>query len=351
MSLYRETSAANAGTACICDLRSDTVTRPDPAMRAAMAEAEVGDDVYGEDPTVTRLEAMLAQQLGKEAGVFFPTGTQSNLAALMAHCGRGDEIIVGDRYHIYCYEAAGASVLAGISLCPVPVGADCAVGAEDVAAAIKADDQHYAKSRLLCLENTVNGQAIPSAVIKTAADVARDRCLAVHLDGARLFNATAALGDEATEFAALVDSVSVCLSKGLGAPAGSVLVGSGELVSRARRHRKILGGSMRQSGILAAAGLYALRHNVPALLDDHGRAARLGKALSVMWPGAVYQATNMVFFTPLPEEHVALIDHMAANGVRIGSQLPTIRMVLHRDVSDGLLDHTIAAFQDFYERI
>ncbi|OUS33685.1 hypothetical protein A9Q94_18600 [Rhodobacterales bacterium 56_14_T64] len=333
---------------CVCDLRSDTMTRPDDAMRAAISTANVGDDVYGEDPSVTALEARMAQMLDKEAAVFFPTGTQSNLAAVMAHCGRGDEVIIGDSYHIYCDEAAGASVLAGVSMNAIAADLDGALSPALVADNIKDDDPHYARSRLLCLENTVGGQVISLTKMQAAAQVAWNSGLAVHLDGARFFNAITVLGCRATDLAKCADTVSVCLSKGLGAPAGSVLLGPQAVMSQARRNRKILGGAMRQAGVLAAAGLYALDNNIPDLAQDHARAARMGDALRKLNVGEVKQGSNMLFFTPAPEHHQPLGIHMANAGVRIGGQSPAIRMVLHRDVTDEGLDTAIAAFRSYY---
>ncbi len=332
----------------ICDLRSDTLTRPDPAMREAMSLAVVGDDVYGEDPTVIALETHLAHMLGKEAAVLFPTGTQSNLAAIMAHCGRGDEIIVGNEYHTFCDEAAGASVLAGISLNPIKTEIGGEVAPASIAAAIKEDDPHYARSRLLCLENTVSGRAISVEKIKASAQVAKDAGLSVHLDGARFFNAITALGCTAEALANCADSVSLCMSKGLGTPVGSVLVTSHALAAQARRNRKILGGSMRQSGVLASAALYALDHNVERLKDDHRRAAILSDVLKALDVGDVQNNTNMVFFTPAPNQRAALQKHMENAGVKIGGQSPTSRMVLHRDIDDNGLNLVIKSFQSFY---
>ncbi len=348
MSQYGEMAQTSPATGIICDLRSDTVTQPDAAMRAAIAGAKVGDDVYGEDTTILALEARMAEMLDKEAAVFFPTGTQSNLAAVMAHCGRGDEVIVGNRYHIFCDEAAGASVLAGVSLNPVAPETGGELAPATIAAAIKDDDPHYARSRLLCLENTVGGQAIPIAKMQAAAAVAWDAGLSVHLDGARFFNAITNLGCDAFELSACADSISVCLSKGLGAPAGSILVGSHALMSQARRNRKILGGAMRQSGVLAAAALHALDHNIPGLAEDHMRATKLAEALQNLNAGDVRHGTNMVFLTPKTAHHRSMRHHMAAAGILIGGQTPTIRMVLHRDVTDKALNAAIAAFESYF---
>lgn len=334
--------------AVVCDLRSDTVTCPDTAMRAAMAQAEVGDDVYGEDTSILALEHRMAGLLGKEAAVFMPTGTQSNLCAIMAHCGRGDELIVGNTYHIFVDEAAGASVLAGVSMHAVAVDKIGAVSPETVRGAIKDDDFHSAISRLLCLENTVAGQVIPLDQMQAAAQVAWDAGLSVHLDGARFFNAITALGCEATELAACADSISVCFSKGLGAPVGSILVGTSAIIAKARRNRKILGGGMRQAGVLAAAASHALDYHFPKMSTDHNRAATLANALQSLDVGHVQSGTNMVFFTPKAGGHDNLRAHMEAVGVRIGGQFPTIRMVMHRDIDDAGLEAAIAGFRAFY---
>ncbi len=339
---------ANAGAEI--DLRSDTVTRPGPEMRAIMAEAPVGDDVYGEDPSVLELEAQSAAMLGKEAACFFPTGTQSNLAALLSHCGRGEEFIVGDRYHIFTSEAAGAAVLGGLSPCPLPTSPAGALSAAQVRASIRPDDSHYAISRLLCLENTVWGRVLSLEDLAEPVQAAREAGLAVHLDGARYFNATVALGLEPHILTDLVDSVSFCLSKGLGAPVGSVLVGAKPFVDKARRNRKLLGGGMRQAGVLAAAGSYALSHNRERLADDHGRAKRLAEAL-VGLPGLALDPnevdSNMVFLTLSGERYQALPAFMAARGIAISASEPLIRLVLHLDIDDAKLDAIIKAFQDF----
>lgn len=345
--LAGDTDRANA---IRCDLRSDTVTRPCTGMRAAMANAETGDDVMGEDPSVNRLEAELAARLGKEAGLFLPTGTQSNLTAMTAHCGRGEEAIVGRGYHVYTFEAAGASVLASIALFPLEPRMSGALDPADINAAIKDDDSHFAVSRLLCLENTHNGNAISLADTAAAANAAREGGLSVHLDGARFFNAITDLGCEPVDLAGLADTVSVCLSKGLGTPAGSVLVGPADLIARARRARKMLGGGMRQSGVLAAAGLYALEHNVARLAEDHARAEHLATALRGLDAGHVSQATNMVFLTPPAGIHDPLRAFLAAWGVRIGGGNGPIRMVVHKDVDDAALEVATRAFTAFFDQ-
>lgn len=346
---YAGTTPRSGHNQQLCDLRSDTVTRPDAGMMAAIAAADLGDDVYGEDPSVNHLETLLAERLGKEAGLLLPTGTQSNLVALLAHCGRGEEILVGVDYHVNKYEAAGASVLGGIALCPLPIQTDGSLHPDVIGAAVKPDDSHMAISRLLSLENTHNGQAVSLAQTQAAADAARHAGLAVHLDGARFFNGIAALGCSEQDLARIPDTISICLSKGLGAPAGSVLVGPKDLVSKARRWRKMLGGGMRQSGLLAAAGLYALKHNIAQLSEDHAKAETLAATLRSLDCGTVAQASNMVFFTPGDGRNMDLQRHMAKSGVGIGAgETGPIRLVLHRDISAVGLDLVTQALQRFY---
>lgn len=348
MNSYAGMAQPPARTAIRCDLRSDTVTRPDAAMRRAMAAAEVGDDVYGEDPEVNRLEAELAALLGKEAGLFVASGTQGNLTAILAHCGRGDEAITGLDSHVFQSEGCGASVLGGVSLYPLPPSAAGCPAPEAITAALRPDDAHHARSRLLCLENTIAGQAVPLAAMHAAAGVARQAGLAVHLDGARFFNAVAALGCAPADLAGVADTVSVCLSKGLGAPVGSVLTGPAGVIARARRQRKLLGGGMRQAGILAAAGRHALAHNIPGLAADHARAGMLARDLAALGAGAVRQATNMVFFTPADGDVAGLRAALSGQGILIGGQSPTLRMVLHRDIDDAALALATAAFRARY---
>lgn len=348
MSQYAQTPHA-AVNEVICDLRSDTVTRPDAGMRAAMAAAEVGDDVYGEDLTINRLEAVLAERAGKEAALFLPSGTQSNFVAVLAHCGRGEEVILGRGYHVYKYEAGGASALGGIVMDPLPVEADGGLSAADVAAAVKEDDVHHPISRLLSLENTHNGKAVPLARMDDCIAAARSAGLAVHLDGARVFNAVTALGCDLAEIAGRFDTVSICLSKGLGAPVGSVLVGPMELIGRARRWRKMVGGGMRQAGVLAAAGLYALEHNVTRLAEDHARAEELAAALRALGAGKVEQNTNMVFFTPEDGDNAALGQALAKRGVVISAGgSGAIRMVLHKDVSEAGFAAVLSGIEAHY---
>lgn len=280
----------------LIDLRSDTVTRPGDGMRQAMYDAEVGDDVWGDDPTVKRLEEHTAALLDKEAAVFVASGTQSNLCGLMAHCQRGEEYIVGQNAHTYKYEAGGAAVLGSIQPQPIEFEPDGTLDLDIVRSKVKPDDPHFARTRLLALENTTDGKVLPYDYLLAARDFVNEFGLALHLDGARMWNAVAASGRSEAEIAAPFDSVSVCLSKGLGAPVGSVLVGSAELIAAARRWRKILGGGMRQAGVLAAAGLYALEHNLPRIGEDHAMAQEVAAAIGAV-PGVEVTSvsTNMVF--------------------------------------------------------
>ena len=333
------------------DFRSDTVTKPSAAMRAAMADAEVGDDVFGDDPTVTRLEGRAAELLGKEAAVFVPSGTQSNLVALMAHCGRGDEYIAGQDAHCYSHEAGGAAVLGSIQPQPIAHQADGTLALTDIEAAIKPDDLHYARTRLLALENTLGGRVIPLEYTKAATALARRHGLATHLDGARMFNAKVALGVPVSEIAEPFDTISVCLSKGLGAPVGSVLVGSTELVAKARRLRKMVGGGMRQAGILAAAGLYALENNVARLAEDHAHARALGEGLSRFQALHVAPVeTNMVWVDVDPEVAEEFNAYLAANGVGIthGYAGRRQRWVTHLDLDAGAIESALKVAARFF---
>lgn len=333
------------------DLRSDTVTRPTPAMREAMVTYPLGDDVYGGDPTVRALEARMAERLGMEAGLFLASGTQSNLSALMAHCGRGDEYIAGDAYHVYCNEAGGAAVLGGISPCPIPTLEGGAIDPEAVRAAIKPDDAHYPRSKLVCLENTVSGRVVPLARMQAVIAVAREHGLAVHLDGARLMNAAVALGVDPKALTEGVDSVSLCLSKGLCAPVGTVLCASRELIERAHRVRKLLGGAMRQSGVLAACGLVALDQHIDRLAEDHANARALAEGLADIAELSVdleAVETNMAFVTPNRADHGPLRRYLKEHGILIAGQEPTIRLVTHHDVSRQDIDQVIARVKAFY---
>ncbi|CAB3642689.1 Low specificity L-threonine aldolase [Achromobacter pulmonis] len=318
------------------DLRSDTVTRPSPAMLQAMISAPLGDDVMGDDPTVIQLQQAVAERAGKAAGLFFPSGTQSNLAALMAHCERGDEYLVGQQAHTYKYEGGGAAVLGSIQPQPIEHAEDGSLPLEKLAAALKPEgDPHFARTRLLALENTFHGKLIPADYVRAATDWARGHGLATHLDGARVFNAAVASGKPLAEMCVPFDSVSICFSKGLGAPVGSVLVGSAELIARARRWRKVLGGGLRQAGVLAAACLYALEHNVERLAEDHANARLLAEGLrGIAGVRVLSQDTNMVFAEFEPARCDALTAALAADGILMRAVYggPT-RMVTHLDLS------------------
>jgi threonine aldolase len=331
------------------DLRSDTVTQPSAAMREAMARAEVGDDVFAGDPTVNRLQQVCAERFGMEAGLFFPTGTQSNLAALMAHCQRGEEVIVGQQAHTYHYEAGGMAVLGSIQPQPLDNRADGSLDLAEVEAAIKPDDSHFAITRLLALENTIGGKVLGRAYLGEAVALARRRGLSTHLDGARIFNAAVKLGVPVKELCAGFDTVSVCLSKGLGTPAGTVLVGRADVVKRARRIRKMLGGGMRQVGILAAAGLYALEHNVDRLAEDHANAERLARGLAALGLKVDPVQTNMVFVAVPKESVAALEQHLVASGIA-ALVAPRLRLATHLDVDAKAIDRAIAAFAAFFRR-
>ena len=329
----------------LIDLRSDTVTQPTVAMRETMMAAELGDDVYGEDPTVNRLENWLAAELGFEAALFVPTGTMSNLLGLMAHCERGDEYIVGQQAHTYKYEGGGADVLGSIQPQPIDGEADGSLDLAKVEAAIKQDDFHFARTRLLALENTMQGKVLPLDYLAAARELTLRRGLGLHLDGARLYNAAVKLGVPAGEITRHFDSVSVCLSKGLGAPVGSVLCGSAALIGKARRLRKMVGGGMRQAGVLAAAGLYALQHQVERLAEDHANAARLGEGLAALGYSVEPVQTNMVY-VQLGERAGQIKAFMAEHGIAV-SAAPRLRLVTHLDVSAEQIEQVIEAFAAF----
>lgn len=363
------------------DLRSDTVTQPTPAMRAAMAAAPVGDDVFGDDPSVNALQTKLANMLGFEAALFVPTGTQSNLCGLMAHCQRGDEYIVGQMAHTYRWEGGGAAVLGSIQPQPLEHQPDGTLALADIEAAIKPDDVHFARTRLLTLENTFGGKLLPFDYVQAATDLAKTHGLARHLDGARLFNAAVAqatqlagentsnlpkafvnqghiaityeaIVQEARRIAQCFDSVSVCLSKGLGAPVGSVLCGSADFITRAHRIRKMVGGGMRQAGILAAAGSHALDHHVARLADDHALARRLADGLQGL-PGVVVEPpqTNIVFVDLVDgakARGVGLIPHLKSHGV-LATGLYRLRFVTHLDVDAAGIDRAVSVIRAYFE--
>ena len=334
----------------VIDLRSDTVTRPSPEMRAAMATAEVGDDVYGEDPSVNRLEAMAAEMLGTEATLFVCSGTQSNLLALLSHCERGDEYVVGQQGHTYKYEGGGAAVLGSIQPQPLDYEPDGSLDLARVEPAIKPDDPHFARTRLLCLENTQAGKVLSLDYLRRAGELAAVKGLGLHLDGARIFNAAVALGVAVTEISRHFDSVSVCLSKGLGAPVGSMLCGSRGLIAKARRWRKVLGGGMRQAGVLAAAGIYALEHNVERLAEDHENARALAEGLAridevSVAPGGAQ--TNMVYVTVEPRRSQPLPDHLKERGILVSGR-GTVRLVTHLDVDRSDIERFVGTVKEFY---
>ncbi len=331
------------------DLRSDTVTRPTAGMRAAMQAAELGDDVFGDDPTVNLLQQRTSAFLGKEAALFVPTGTQSNLCGLMAHCQRGDEYIVGQMAHTYRWEGGGAAVLGSIQPQPLTQQPDGSMLLADIEAAIKPDDAHFARTRLLTLENTWGGQVLPMPYIEAATKLARSRGLATHLDGARLFNAAVTQpGDpiaSARRIADHFDSVSVCFSKGLGTPVGSALVGSHDFIQRAHRVRKMLGGGMRQAGLLAAAALYALEHHVHRLTEDHAHARALAEGLQGL-PGVTVAPpqTNIVFVDLSPDKAAGVVDRLRAAGV-LCTGLYRLRLVTHLDVSASDVQRAVAVLR------
>jgi threonine aldolase len=328
------------------DLRSDTVTRPSAGMRKAMMEAELGDDVFGDDPSVNRLQARAAEIFGFESALLFPSGTQSNLAALMSHCQRGDEVILGMEAHSYRYEAGGLSVLGSIQPQAIPNRPDGTLDLQDVEAAIKPDDPHFARTRLLALENTITGRVLKREYLGKAIEVARRKNLSIHLDGARIFNAATALKMKVKDLCAGFDSVSSCLSKGLGAPAGTVLLGSKPFIEKAKRARKILGGGMRQAGVIAAAGLYALENNVERLREDHENAERLARGLRELGLDAQLN-TNMVLLRIPAEKAAPLEAHMKKHGVLVLPRAP-MRLVTHLDVDAAGIDRALAAFRGFF---
>nr|CAA6830625.1 MAG: Low-specificity L-threonine aldolase (EC [uncultured Thiotrichaceae bacterium] len=335
--------------ASFIDMRSDTVTRPCEAMRQAMFDAEVGDDVFGDDPTINELESYTAQLLGKENGIYLTSGTMSNLSAMLSHCQRGEEVITGEKYHTFIDEAQGAAVLGSVALHPIMTDTTGYMKLDDMLGAIKEDDFHYPISRMLSLENTVSGCVQPQDHINTLTDAAHERGLKVHMDGARLMNAAVKQQLPPAALVEKVDSVSLCLSKGLGAPVGSVLVGDAAFIQRARRLRKMLGGGMRQAGGLAAAGLYALKNNINSLAEDHVKAETLANGLKEISQLSIDMdrvQTNMVFIQVRPEDAQSLQTFMLENGVIILGA----RYVLHRDISDDDVGRVIELFQQFYQQ-
>jgi len=340
------------------DLRSDTVTQPTEGMRAAMFAAPLGDDVFGDDPSVNALQEKIASLLGFEAALFVPTGTQSNLCGVLSHCQRGDEYIVGQMQHCYRWEGGGAAVFGSVQPQPLNHQPDGSLALAEIEAAIKPDDPHFARTRLLALENTLGGQVLPQAYLEQATKLARSRGLATHLDGARLFNAAVAQAaangsdarTEAHRIASLFDSVSVCFSKGLGTPAGSALCGSKELIARARRIRKMAGGAMRQAGLLAAAASYALDHHVERLAQDHANARRLAGGLQDI-EGLSFEMpeTNILFIDlvgPARERSAQLLQHLKEQGV-LATGLYRLRFVTHLGVDEAGVERAAAAIRSF----
>jgi threonine aldolase len=334
------------------DLRSDTLTKPYPAMRAAIAQAEVGDDVFGEDPTVNRLQELGAELLGTEAALFVPSGTQSNLIALLTHCERGDEYIVGQTAHTYRYEGGGASVLGSIQPQPLDFEADGTLNLDRVAEAIKPKDFHFARTRLLCLENTQEGKVLPMDYLRKAHEFAGEHDLKMHLDGARIFNAAVKLKTSARDIARDFDSISVCLSKGLGAPVGSLLCSTTAFINEARRWRKVLGGGMRQSGLLAAAGIFALENNIQRLEQDHLNAALLAKELAKIPELRINPSTaqtNMVFIEISEAQAADLPEYLKQKGILIQGG-KTVRLVMHMDVITYDIHKIVDSFQCFFSQ-
>lgn len=331
------------------DLRSDTVTRPTRAMLDEMVAAPVGDDVYGDDPTVNALQQYAAELSGKEAALFLPTGTQANLVALLSHCERGEEYIVGQGAHNYLYEAGGAAVLGSIQPQPIDAASDGTLPLDKVAAKIKADDIHFARTKLLSIENTHNGKVLPQAYLKEAWDFTRERGLALHVDGARIFNALVSYGCELKEITQYCDSFTICLSKGLGTPVGSLLVGNQDYIKRANRWRKMTGGGMRQAGFLAAAGLYALKNNVARLQDDHDNAAWLAEQLREIGADVMRHDTNMLFVRVGDANASALGAFMQDRGVLINVS-PVVRLVTHLDVNRQQLAEVVGHWKAFLAR-
>jgi len=337
------------------DLRSDTVTLPSASMREAIGQAELGDDVFSEDPTVNRLEQLVAERLGKEAALLVASGTMGNLVSVLCHCGRGDEVILGDQSHTFCYEAGGIAALGGVHPHTIPNQADGTLRLEDIEGAIRADNVHFPRTRLICLENTHNrcgGAVLTAPYMDQVANLARGHGLALHLDGARLFNAAVALGTDAKTLAQRADSVSVCLSKALAAPVGSVICGSRAFIGEARRMRKILGGGMRQAGIIAAAGIVALEEMVDRLADDHRNAARLAQGIAQI-DGLSVDAqrvqTNLVYFDVTSDTFTAetLVADLAARGILMLSLGPgRIRAVTHYGITSADIEQALSAMAE-----
>ena len=332
------------------DFRSDTLTMPSFEMLQAIQTAKLGDDVYEEDIEVLELQRYAAELLDKEASLFFPSGTQSNLTAILSHCQRGEEALIGRDYHTNLYEARGASVLGGVGICPIDMNENGGLILDDMVSQIKDDDPHYAVTKLLCLENTVSGQVQPQKHIDVLAKAAHGRGLSVHLDGARLFNAHIHSGLSPKELTRNCDSVSICLSKGLGAPVGSLLVSSNEVIAKAKRIRKILGGSMRQVGVIASCGMYAIKNNIARLQEDHENAKLLAKGLSEISELEVdygENQTNMLFVNCPKQHRTSLEQYLFDNHIRIAS-LDRGRIVCHLGISEKDVKSAIKIFQQYF---
>jgi len=334
------------------DLRSDTVTQPTEAMRRAMAKAELGDDVFGEDPTVGRLEALAAEMTGKEAALLVPSGTMANLISLLTHCGRGDEVILGDQAHIFFYEQGGSAAVGGIHPRTVPNQPDGTLDLASVSASIRGDDLHFPRTRLIAIENTHNrcsGSPLPAAYLRALGDLAAEHRLGVHMDGARIFNAAAALNVPAAVLAEPVDSLSFCLSKGLSAPVGSLVCGTRAFIRDARRNRKLLGGGMRQAGVIAAAGIVALQEMTGRLAEDHRNARRLAEGLSAMRRARVDPdrvRTNIVYvdIDPAGPSAGETVARLAEEGVRVGATGPhQFRAVTHYGITGRDIENALTA--------
>ncbi len=338
------------------DLRSDTVTMPSPEMRHAIYEAEVGDDVYGDDPSVNELEEKSAAMLGKEAGLFVTSGTQGNLVSMLAHCGRGDEVLVGDRSHIFSSEAGGASVLGSLFLYPVKTDRHGFLEPDLIRAATKPHDYHLPPTRLLCIENTHNqmsGQPLTAEQTHAMADAAREGGMSVHIDGARIFNAAVSLGVDVKDLVAPADSATFCLSKGLSCPVGSVVVGSEDFIARARRWRKMLGAGMRQVGVIAAAGIYSLDNMIERLAEDHANAKKLAQGLAEIDgisvdPDNIH--SNIVFFNIPPGTGTAISANLKQHGILVNPGDPAMRMVTHYGITSEDIDYTLVALQEHFRQ-
>jgi len=333
------------------DFRSDTVTQPTPMMREAMAKAQVGDDYYRDDPTVNELEAYTAELFGKEAALFTPSGTQSNLIAVMAHCTRGDAYIVGHQSHSYLNELGGSAMVAGVQPQVVLNQADGRLRIEDIEAAISPASILFAPTRMIALENTIGGKVLPLDYLAKVADLAQQHGLQTHLDGARVFNAACNLNVLVSEIAQHFNTISFCLSKGLGAPVGSLLIGTQDVIENARRHRQMLGGGMRQTGILAAAGLHALQNHTLRLADDHLRANKLAEVLSkISGIKPELPQTNMVFCDVEPHIQDSFTNFIKKSGIRVSGTSSRLRWVTHIDIDDAALTKTFELLENYQER-